>query len=450
MPSKKDKEKLLSEAEKPGAEALRLHPFYRGKMQTMPRCCIRDMNDMAIWYTPGVAEPCRQIQSNKEKVYEMTSKWNTVAVVSDGTRVLGLGDIGPEAALPVMEGKALLFKYLGGVDAVPICLKTKHPDEIIQAVKWLQPSFAGINLEDIGSPKCFYVLDKLRQEAEIPVWHDDQQGTATVTLAALINALKVVRKKKDRVKLAVIGSGAANVAILRLLFADGFKPQNTIVVDSKGILNHQRVDLEVGKVENYHKWYLCQVTNAEGRSGGMARALRGVDVCISLSKSGPNVILPEWVSEMEKDAIIFACANPVPEIWPWEAKEAGARVVATGRSDFPNQVNNSMGFPAIFRGTLDVRARTITDEMCLAAAYELAKCAEEKGLSEEYISPSMDEWEVLVREAVAVGMKAQQQGVAALKISRRELTLQAENIIKTSRHAVEILMREGIIPAAPQ
>ncbi len=450
MPAKKDKQKLLSNAEKPGVEALRLHPFYRGKMQTLPRCCIRDMNDLAIWYTPGVAEPCRQIQSSKEKVYEMTSKWNTVAVVSDGTRVLGLGDIGPEAALPVMEGKALLFKYLGGVDAVPICLKTKHPDEIIQAVKWLQPSFGGINLEDIGSPKCFYILDRLRHEAEIPVWHDDQQGTATVTLAALINALKVVGKKKEKVKLAVIGSGAANVAILRLLFTDGFRPENTIVVDSKGILNHQRQDLEAAKVENYHKWYLCQTTNAEGRSGGMARALRDVDVCISLSKPGPGVILPEWVSGMRKDAIIFACANPVPEIWPWEAREAGARVVATGRSDFPNQVNNSMGFPGIFRGTLDVRATRITDEMCLAAAYELAKCAQEKGLSEEYITPSMNEWEVLVREAVAVGMKAQQQGVARLKIGRRELTSRVEETIRTARRAVEVLMREGIIPAAPK
>jgi len=450
MSQRMTKEELLAKARKPAEDAMKLHPFYRGKMQTVPRCCVRDFNDFAIWYTPGVAEPCRAIQADKERVYELTNKWNTVAVVSDGTRVLGLGDIGPEAGMPVMEGKALLFKYLGGVDAVPICLDTKDPDEIIQAVKWLQPSFGGINLEDISNPKCFYILDRLRAEAHIPVWHDDQQGTAAVTLAGLINALKIVGKKKEDVKLTVNGIGSANVAILRILFADGFKPTNTIVVDSKGTLHTGRTDLEEKQQENPYKWDLCQRTNPEKRSGGIAEALKGADVCISLSKSGPDVILPEWVKGMSKDAILFACANPIPEIWPWEAKEAGVRIMATGRSDFPNQVNNSIGFPGIFRGTLDVKARTITDEMCITAAYELAKCAEDRGISEDNIAPTMAEWEVFIREAVAVGLKAIEQGVAREKASREELTKRAEAIIKNARETTALLMKEGYIPPAPE
>ncbi len=449
MSQKVTKEELLAKARKPAEDAMKLHPFYRGKMQTVPKCCIRDFNDFAIWYTPGVAEPCRAIKADKERVYELTNKWNTVAVVSDGTRVLGLGDIGPEAGLPVMEGKALLFKYLGGVDAVPICLDTKDPDEIIQAVKWLQPSFGGINLEDISNPKCFYILDRLRAEAQIPVWHDDQQGTAAVTLAGLINALKIVGKKKEDIKLTVIGIGAANVAILRVLFADGFKPANTIIVDSKAILHAGRTDLEEKQKENRYKWDLCQRTNPEKRTGGMPEALKGADVCISLSKSGPGVILPEWVKGMAKDAICFTCANPIPEIWPWEAKEAGARIVATGRSDFPNQVNNSIGFPGIFRGTLDVKARTITDEMCIAAAYELAKCAEDRGTNEDNIAPTMAEWEVFIREAVTVGLKAIEQGVAREKASREELTKRAEAMIKSARETTALLMKEGYIPPAP-
>ena len=450
MSQKVTKEELLAKARKPAEDAMKLHPFYRGKMQTIPRCAVRDFNDFAIWYTPGVAEPCRAIQADKEKIYEYTNKWNTVAVVSDCTRVLGLGDIGPEAGMPVMEGKALLFKYLGGVDAVPICLDTKDPDEIIQAVKWLQPSFGGINLEDFSNPKCFYILDTLRKEMEIPVWHDDQQGTAAVTLAGLINALKIVGKKKEEVKLTVIGIGAANTAILRILFADGFKPANTIIVDSKAILHTGRTDLKEKQKENPYKWDLCQRTNPEKRSGGIPEALKKADVCISLAKSGPGVILPEWVKGMAKDAIVFACANPIPEIWPWEAKEAGARIVASGRSDFPNQINNSTGFPAIFRGALDVRAKTITDEMCITAAYELAKCAEDRGIDEDNIASTMAEWEVFVREAVAVGMKAQEQGVARIKLSRKELTKQAEKMIKNARETTALLMREGYIPPVPR
>jgi malate dehydrogenase (oxaloacetate-decarboxylating) len=450
MSQKVTKDELLAKALKPAADAMRLHPFYRGKMQTVPKCAVRDFNDFAIWYTPGVAEPCRAIKADREKVYEYTNKWNTVAVVSDGTRVLGLGDIGPEAGLPVMEGKALLFKYLGGVDAVPICLDTKDPDEIVRAVKWLQPSFGGINLEDIANPKCFYILDNLRREMEIPVWHDDQQGTAAVTLAGLVNALKVVGKKKEAVTIALIGVGAANIAISRLLFFAGFKPENSIFVDRRGILNLGRTDLEEKSIENPYKWELCLKTNPEKRAGGIAEALKGTDICISLSKSGPGTIKPDWVAGMAKDGIVFACANPIPEIWPWEAKEAGARIVATGRSDFPNQVNNSTGFPAIFRGTLDVKARTITDEMCIAAAYELAQCAEDRGLSEDYISPTMNEWEVYIREAVAVGMKAIEQGVTRETPGREELTRRVEVMIKEARDTTGLLMKSGLIPPAPE
>src|SRR5512146_2760864 len=404
-------EELLAKAKKPSADAMRLHPFYRGKIETALKCTVHSFNDFAIWYTPGVAAPCKAIEANPELVYDYTNKWNTVIVVSDGTRVLGLGDIGPKAGLPVMEGKALLYKYLGGVDAVPIMLDTKDPDAIINTVLMLQPGFGGVNLEDIANPKCFYILDTLREKADIPVWHDDQQGTATVTLAGLINALKFVGKKMSEVKITFIGTGASNVACSRLIFGWGADPAKCCMVDSKGILGKHRKDLELRKAEYKDKWKLCNITNAEGREGNMADAIKGADVVIALSQSGPGVLLPEWIKTMNKDAVVFACANPVPEIWPWEAKEAGAAVVATGRSDFPNQVNNSLGFPGIFRGTLDVRARTITDEMCIAAAEALAAAAPDGGMNPRSILPTMQGWEVYAREAVAVGMKAQEQGI---------------------------------------
>jgi malate dehydrogenase (oxaloacetate-decarboxylating) len=353
-------DELLAKAKKPAADAMRLHPFYRGKVETTLKCRVRDFNDFAIWYTPGVAAPCKAIAANPELVYEHTHKWNTVAVVSDGTRVLGLGDIGPKAGLPVMEGKALLYKYLGGVDAWPIMLDTKDPDKIIETVLLIQPGFGGINLEDLSQPKCFRILDTLRAKAEIPVWHDDQQGTATVTLAGLINALKIVGKKMPEARIVFVGSGAANVACTRLIFASGATPDLCRMVDSKGILHKGRKDIELRKAEFVDKWRLCQITNAEQREGGIAEALKGADVVIALSTPGPDTLKKEWIKAMAKDAIVFACANPIPEIWPWDAHEAGAAVVATGRSDFPNQVNNSLGFPGIFRGTLDVRAKTIS------------------------------------------------------------------------------------------
>lgn len=440
--SKVTKEQLLEKAKKPAQDALKMHPYYKGKIEVIPKCVIRDINDFAIWYTPGVAEPCKEIQKNPELGYEYTNRANMVGVVTDGTRVLGLGDIGPLAGLPVMEGKALLFKYLGGVDAFPICLDTKDPDEFIRTVKLLTPSFGGINLEDIANPKCFYILDRLRAEMTIPVWHDDQQGTAAVTVAGLINALKVVKKKMEDVKITMIGIGAANVCIVRMLIKAGADPKKMIVVDSKGILNRKRDDI---KETHKEKMEFCQITNAENRSGGIAEAMKGQDVVIALSKSGPDVIEKSWVSGMADNAIVFVCANPIPEMWPWEAKEAGARVVATGRSDFPNQVNNSVGFPAIFRGALDVRATTITDEMCIAAAVALAQCAEDKGIHEDYLLPTMDEWEVFPREAVAVAKKAMEQGVARLKYSEKELFQMAESKIRRAREEVSILMEKGII-----
>ncbi len=442
-------EELLAKAKKPSADAMKLHPFYRGKIETTLKCCVRDFQDFAIWYTPGVAAPCRAIEEDQDLVYEYTNKWNTVAVVSDGTRVLGLGDIGPKAGLPVMEGKALLYKYLGGVDGVPIMLDTKDPDQIINIVRMLQPGFGGINLEDISQPKCFYILDTLREKAEIPVWHDDQQGTATVTLAALINALKIIGKEMSEVKIAFIGSGASNVACSRLIFGSGVDPAKCFMVDSKGILGKHRRDLELRKAEYVDKWRLCQITNQEGREGSIPDAMKDADVVIALSRSGPGVILPEWVELMAKDAIVFACANPVPEIWPWEAKAAGARIVATGRSDFPNQVNNSLGFPGIFRGALDVRARTITDEMCFAASKALADHVGDQ-LNEEQILPTMDDWEVFPREAVAVAMKAQEQGVAQLDLSYDELFEHARRIIKRSRDLTHTMMEDKYIAPAPE
>ncbi len=438
-------EELLAKAEKPSADAMLMHPFYKGKVEIALKSCVRDFDDFAIWYTPGVAAPCRAIEADPELVYEHTHKGNTVAVVSDGTRVLGLGDIGPKAGLPVMEGKALLYKYLGGVDAWPIMLDTKDADKIIEAVLLIQPGFGGINLEDLSQPKCFRILDTLREQAEIPVWHDDQQGTATVTLAGLINALKLVGKKIDEAQIVFVGSGASNVACSRLIFASGVTPALCRVVDSKGILHKNRKDLEERKDEYVDKWRLCQITNEEGREGGIPEALDGADVVIALSKPGPGTIQPEWISKMAKDAIVFACANPVPEIWPWEAAEAGAVVVATGRSDFPNQVNNSLGFPGIFRGTLDVRASTITDTMCIAAANALADMAEEKGLTPEYILPTMDEWEVFPREAAAVAVQAVEEGLARTPMTYDEELKNAEEIIRRSRGLTTHMMEEGFI-----
>jgi malate dehydrogenase (oxaloacetate-decarboxylating) len=444
------KKELIRKSKIPGLNALKMHSFYNGKMQVMPRCQISSYDDFSIWYSPGVAAPSNEIAKNKEKVYEYTSKWNYVAVVSDGSRVLGLGNIGPEASLPVMEGKALLFKYLGGVDAFPLsigadnCCNAEH---IIDFVKMIQPTFGGINLEDISKPKCFTVLDKLRADPQIkiPVWHDDQQGTACVVLSGLINSLKIVGKKKNSIKIVFNGIGAANFGIYRLLKADGFNIKNSIFVDSNGILCKERPDLT--DQDNY-KNEVAQISNKDQIKGDCGDALEGADVLISSSIPGPNTIKKKWISKMTNNAIVFALANPVPEIFPWDAHEAGASIVATGRSDFPNQVNNSLCFPGLFRGTLDVRASTITDEMCIAASHSLADLVYdiEGCFVENCILPSMAYENVFIKEAVAAGLKAIEQGIAKNKLTEQELFDKAKAIIDSSQLQYETLMNNGLIP----
>jgi len=440
-------EELLAKAKKPSQLAPPLHRFYEGKVQVMPKCAITSAKDFSIWYTPGVAQPCREIQANPEKSFELTNRWNYVAVVTDGTRVLGLGNIGPEAAMPVMEGKALLFKYLGGVDGFPICLRTKDPDEIVHACELIEPGFGGINLEDIEKPKCFYVLEKARERLQIPVWHDDQQGTATVILAGLMNSFKIVGKDPHKSLITLVGAGSANLRTAYVLIRWGLNPGNIMLVDTKGLIFPGRKD--IAKEEDPWKYELAQKTNAEGRTGDISEAFKGVDAVVAASKPGPGTIKKEWISTMADKSIVFACANPIPEIWPWEAKEAGARIVATGRNDFPNQVNNSLGFPAIFRGVLDVKAKTVTDDMCIAAAQELAKFAEERGMHEEDILPHMEEWEVFPREAVACALKSIEQGVARVKPSRQELYERATAIIRNAKESAELLMKKGLIREPP-
>jgi len=426
-------------------KASELHAKYRGKIQSLPKVPVRGMEDLSVWYTPGVAEPCKEIKEDKEKVYEYTNKGNTVAVISDGTRILGLGDIGPLAGLPVMEGKSLLFKHFGGVDAVPIMVDTKNPDKLIEVVKLIAPSFGGINLEDISSPKCFYILDRLRKELDIPVWHDDQQGTATVVLAALINALKVVGKKLEDVIVASFGAGAAGYAVIKLLIEAGVDPGNIRVVElvnREPTVLHQHMDL--ARLFPY-RGCLLRKTNRDNVMGGPEEALKDADVLISFTRPGPGVIKKEWIAKMNDDAIVFPLANPAPEILPEEAKEAGARIVGTGRSDYPNQINNSLGFPGIFRGALDVRARTITDSMAVAAAYELARVGEEEGLQEDKILPTMNSWEVFVREAAAVAIAALEAGVARKYVTWDEEYDHAQALIEKSRMSLKVLMDEKII-----
>ncbi|WP_290596895.1 MULTISPECIES: NAD(P)-dependent malic enzyme [unclassified Archaeoglobus] len=425
------------------------HAYYKGKVEILPKCPIRGLDDFSVWYTPGVAEVCNEIANSPDRVYDYTNKWNTIAIVTDGSRTLGLGNIGAMAALPVMEGKALLFKYLGAVDAFPLVISEQDPEKIIEIVKAISPSFGGINLEDISTPKCFYILERLQNELNIPVWHDDQQGTATATLAALINALKVVGKNIEDVKIAIVGVGAANVATIRLLKAAGANPEKMFVVDSKGLLHPERVDLEKKKDINPHKWRICLETNGERRKGGMEEAIKGTDVLIAASKPGPDVVKKEWIAQMNKDAIVFALANPTPEIWPWEAKDAGARIVGTGRSDFPNQINNSLVFPGVFRGALTVRANRITDDMCLAAAHALADFAEKNGLCEDYIIPKMTEKEVFPEVATAVGVKAVELGLAKVNMREEEIYELAELMISATQRKIKKLYELGFIREPP-
>lgn len=386
-------------------EALKLHSENRGKIEVVSKTKIKDMHDLAVVYTPGVAEPCRKINQNIEDVYKYTVKGNMVAVVSDGTAVLGLGDIGPEAAIPVMEGKAVLFKYFAGVDAFPICLSTKDPDKIVEAVTLIAPVFGGINLEDISAPRCFEIEKRLKETLDIPVFHDDQHGTAVVVLSGLINALKLAHKKIEEVKIVVNGAGAAAIAVTKFLLSAG--AQHIILCDSKGIVYE-------GRTENMNsaKEEIAKITNRSKLQGKLADALVDADVFLGLS--GPNLVNKDMVKTMASDPIIFAMANPIPEILPEEAKAGGARIIATGRSDFPNQVNNCLGFPAIFKGALKVRAKDINEQMKLAAAYAIASVIPEAELTETNFIPNVFHPEVMEKEAEAVAQAARESGVARI------------------------------------
>ena len=425
--------------------AIKYSKEYQGKIQTMLKVPVRSLEDFSVWYTPGVAAVSLEIAKDKELSFDMTWRWNTVAIVTDGTRVLGLGNVGPEASLPVMEGKGLIFKYLGGVDAIPIPINVHEKEQIASIVKAIEPAFGGINLEDIESPKCFYLLETLRKEMNIPVWHDDQLGTAGATLAGLLNALKLTGRNERDTKIVVVGSGAANIATIKLFDSAGFDIGNITAVDSHGVLHPEREDMDVLMKDNPWKYDLGIRTNRKRITGDVQNALEGADVLIAASKPGPGTIKGEWIKKMERRAIVFALANPVPEIWPSEAKENGAEIVGTGRSDFPNQVNNSLVFPGVFRGALDARVRKISEPMIVRASRELALFAEEKGLTEDYILPTMQEWEVFPRIAAAIAEEGVKENLARVKMSKKEYYERAKKIISSNREMIEKMMDENLI-----
>ena len=385
-------------------ESLRLHKEWGGKIEVICTVPCKTKQDLSLAYTPGVAQPCLEIQKDVNKSYELTRRHNLCAVITDGTAVLGLGDIGPEAGMPVMEGKCALFKSFGDVDAIPLCVKSKDVDEFVNAVYLMSGSFGGINLEDISAPRCFEIERKLKEKCDIPIFHDDQHGTAVITLAGLVNALKVVGKKKEEVKIVTSGAGAAAIAIVKLLLSAGFK--NVVMTDRSGAIYAGREGL------NWIKEEMAQVTNLQKETGKLADVIKGADVFIGVS--APGTLTTEMVKTMNKDAIIFACANPTPEIFPEDAKAGGAAVIATGRSDFPNQINNVLAFPGIFRGTFDVRASDINEEMKVAAAEALANLISEDELSAEYIIPAAFDPRVGPAVAQAVADAARKTGVARI------------------------------------
>ena len=385
-------------------ESLKLHEEKRGKIEVISRVPVNGKEDLSLAYTPGVAQPCLEIQKDLRKSYELTRRWNLCAVITDGTAVLGLGDIGPEAGMPVMEGKCVLFKEFGGVDAFPLCIKTKDVDEFVNTVYLISGSFGGINLEDISAPRCFEIEEKLKEKCDIPIFHDDQHGTAVITLAGLMNALKVVGKKKEDIRIAVSGAGAAATAITKLLVNYGVK--DITMCDRTGAIYEGREGL------NSAKEAMAKITNPQKLKGSLADVVKGADVFIGVS--APGKLTKEMVQTMAKDAIVFACANPTPEIFPDEAKEGGARVVSTGRSDYPNQINNVLAFPGIFRGAFDVRASRITEGMKIAAANALAGLISEEELNEEYIIPAAFDPRVGKAVAQAVAQAARDEGVARI------------------------------------
>ena len=385
-------------------ESLKLHYEKRGKIEVISTVPVRNKDDLSLAYTPGVAQPCLEIQKDVNKSYELTRRWNMCLVVTDGTAVLGLGDIGPEAGMPVMEGKCVLFKEFGGVDAFPLCIKSKDVDEIVRTIQLISGSFGGVNLEDIAAPRCFEIEDKLKACCDIPIFHDDQHGTAVITLAGLTNARKVVGKKKEEVKIVTSGAGAAAIAIVKLLLSAGFK--NVVMTDRTGAIYAGREGL------NWIKKEMALVTNLQKETGKLADVIKGADVFIGVS--APGTLTTEMVKTMNKDAIVFACANPTPEIFPDDAKAGGARVISTGRSDFPNQINNVLAFPGIFRGTFDVRASDINEEMKMAAAMALANLISDEELNEEYIIPKAFDPRVGPAVAKAVADAARATGVARI------------------------------------
>jgi malate dehydrogenase (oxaloacetate-decarboxylating) len=425
------------------------HKFYGGKIMTMPKAGLYGFNWFNVWYTPGVSAVSTKIRDNNDNSFDLSNRGNLVAVVSDSTRVLGDGDCTPSGGLGVMEGKAFLMKYLAGVDATALCINsynengTHCPDKIIDFVKMLQPSFGAVNLEDISQPNCYKVLDTLREECEIPVWHDDAQGTGSVTLAGLINALRIVDKDMDKAKIVFYGAGASNTTIARLIIKAGGNPENMILFDTKGSLHKGRDDIKSDQ-RFYRKWELCESTNPN-KIENIEEAMKGADVLIALSQPGPDVVKPEWIKKMGTKPIVFACANPVPEIYPYAAKEAGAYIVATGRGDFPNQVNNSLGFPGILKGSLIVRARKVTDEMAIKASYSVANFAEKKGLSPNYIIPTMDETEVFAHEAADVGTEAIKNGVARIEYDWDTIYNKTLEGIHQARNSMDLLMKNDYI-----
>ncbi|QRF74584.1 bifunctional malic enzyme oxidoreductase/phosphotransacetylase [Thermoplasmatales archaeon] len=423
--------------------AIRLSGLYKGKINTVPKVPVRDLKDFSIWYTPGVAAVSLKIAANPEQSFDLTGRWNSVAILTDGTRVLGLGNVGPEAAMPVMEGKALIFNYLGGVNAIPIPMRVKTQDEFIAVAKALEPSFGGYNMEDIESPKCFFILEKLQKLLNIPVWHDDQLGTASIILAGLINSLRLTGRKVTDTRVLLMGSGAANIATAHLLFAAGFPPGNIIMADSKGILEPERADIDSLMINNPWKYQLAINTNSERLKGGIENAFKGADVVISASKPGPDTIKKEWISSMNTDSIVFALANPVPEIWPHSAKEAGAKIIATGRGDFPNQINNSLIFPGVFRGVLDAGARGVNFQIMVEAANEIANFVKQP--TAERIVPTMDEWELYPRVAAAVAYKTVEMNLARKIDSKNGFLKTATEIIESNRDIYTKMIANGSI-----
>lgn len=460
----------FSEAEKAQAKTLFLkklsllaHEFYGGKMQTLPKCGIYSNNWFNVWYTPGVSAVSTGIRDDNDLSFTLSNRGNLVAVVSNSTRVLGDGDCTPPGGLGVMEGKSMLMKYLGGVDSISLCVDsrvradeaekrglkagTPDADKIIEFVRMLEPSVGAVNLEDISQPDCYKVLDVLRETCDIPVWHDDAQGTACITLAGLLNALKLAGKKLSDAKIVLLGAGAANTSIARLIHADGGDPAKMIMFDVDGALHSGRADI-LGDSRMSRQRELCLKTNPS-RVSTITEAMKGADVLIALSAPGPGTVKKEWIASMAEKSIVFTCANPVPEIWPHEAKEAGAFIVATGRGDFPNQVNNSVCFPGILKGALLVRSRKITDGMAIACAHSIADYSEKKGIDSEHIVVTMEDEGIFAVEAADVAMKAIEEGVARVNLSWKEVHDRAAADIQAARAMTRMLMDNNFIEEPP-